>query len=199
MLGWRGQRRLRAPVCIALLALAGCADEEGSEVKTHDPGPPPIEIVGGAAPERREGRAGGTAGEATATAPVAAKARYVSAADAVCRRFRPRIRRLERSAQEAADAGDYGAAAAALQRAVAESEAEVAALRELRPPPGSEAALERMYAGIERSNRLFRGAAAQLGSGDVAAYNSTADRARLAALGSRRIAASFGFGVCGRG
>jgi hypothetical protein len=55
-----------------------------------------------------------------------------------------------------------------------------------------------MYAGFEEANRLFRSSIGDLRSGDVNAFNSLGDQARLASNRSKRIAVGFGFEVCGQ-
>jgi hypothetical protein len=123
---------------------------------------------------------------------------YIAQADAVCGRYLPRIHALEKKAQVAASGGDYDAAADSFAQGVAESEREVAALRGIPVPNGSEAVLSQMYAGFEQANRLFRRSLGDLRSADVNAFNSLGDQARLASDRSKRIAIDFGFKVCGQ-
>lgn len=181
------------PAGLLLLALTGCFDESG-EVSTTDSGSPPPEIV--STPEKRQGEE--AAAKKTPAVPGLSKAEYISSADRICGQYQPGIRALEKRAQAAADDGDYDVTADLFEQAVAESEREISALRDLAIPEGSESALSRMYDGLEKSNRLFRGSFDKLRSGDVEAFNSIGDQARIASLSSRRIAAGLGFRVCGR-
>jgi hypothetical protein len=175
--------------------LAGCA-EESREGDAPGPKSPPGQIV--TVPGSGESPAAGSPGAAAEPQREPTKAAYVERADDICAEARPRIDSSQQAAAAFAKQGDFEAAAESFEEGIEASEREVAALRELTPPPGSEALLDRMYAGIEKANRFFRGSLDDLRFGDVPAFNAIGARARLAARGSRRIATSFGFEVCGR-
>jgi hypothetical protein len=182
---------------LLLLAFTGCF-ETGSQ--QGSPGSPSDTRGILTVPQGQKGSATGPAtSTATGGAPSGSKqSSYIARADAVCRRYLPRIQALEKKAEAAATGGDYGAAGDSFARGVAESEREVAALRSLPAPDGSQAVLNRMYAGFEEANRLFRSSIGDLRSGDVNAFNSLGDQARLASNRSKRIAIGFGFEVCGQ-
>jgi hypothetical protein len=185
----------RWAAALILLVLTGCGDAS-SEGDKAGPASPPGEIL--TVPINKENEGTQTPAGKPRPVPVLSRTEYISKADRLCRQYLSQIQGLEKGAQVAAREADYGAAADRFEQAIAESEREIAALRHLAVPEGSEAKLSRIYSGVEDSNRLFRGSLDKLRSGDVEGFNRIGNQARLASVPSKRSAIAFGFEVCGR-
>jgi hypothetical protein len=194
MLELRGSKAGLGVLAALAVAGLGACGEESREGDKPGPASPPGQIL--TVPGSEQG--GGTTTSAESVpAPGVTKAEYIERADDVCAEAQPAIDAAERAAEEAANEGDLETAADRFAEGLAESEREIAELRALEVPAGSEETLDRMYAGIEEANRLFRASIARLRVGQVAEFNAVGERARLAARDSRRIANRFGFQVCG--
>jgi hypothetical protein len=193
MLELRGSKAGLGVLAALAVAGLGACGEESREGDKPGPASPPGQILTVPGSEQ-----GGTTTSAESTpAPGVTKAQYIERADDVCAAAQPAIDAAERAAEEAAKEGDLETAADRFAEGLTQSEREISELRAIEVPAGSEETLDRMYAGIEEANRLFRSSIARLRIGQVAEFNAIGERARLAARDSRRIANRFGFQVCG--
>jgi hypothetical protein len=200
----KARRRLSKPICAVLFMLlaaviAGCFEETSEREQKFDSSrAPELPVPGGSnQPAEKTGAASGSGSESGGS-PSEGTAAFFTEADNVCAEAQPKIDSYEQAAQVAVKGGDFGAAADQFEKGVAESERELAALRELAAPAEIEAELGEMYAGIESSNRLFRSALDDLRSGRIVAFNTLGNRARAASFPSRQLARKLNFKVCGR-
>jgi hypothetical protein len=142
--------------------------------------------------------------EAPAQSSEGAKEAFIEEADALCSDYQAKVapikaelEELEGEAEPESPENEL-ALGEVLGEAIAEAEAELEALRELEPPPGDSATIEKMLGTAEEGNALGTEAAAALEEGDTSRFAELSKSVQSTNGRATRIAESYGFKVCGQ-
>jgi hypothetical protein len=142
--------------------------------------------------------------EAPAQTSEGAKEAFIEEADALCTDYQAKVapikaelEELEGEAEPESPENEL-ALGEVLGEAIAEAEAELEALRELEPPPGDSATIEKMLATAEEGNALGTEAAGALEEGDTSRFGELAGEVQATNNRAKTIAEGYGFQVCGQ-
>jgi hypothetical protein len=132
------------------------------------------------------------------------KAEFIQEADGLCSDFqakakpiRNEIEKIERSAnpespQNLVRLGEL------LNESIAEAEANLESIRELKPPEADEATIEKMLNSAQEGNGLGAEAGKALEEGETAGFGKRAKKIEAANNRAKAIAEGYGFKVCGQ-
>jgi hypothetical protein len=133
-----------------------------------------------------------------------AKEAFISEADAQCSEYQAKVapikaelQALEQVAEPESPVNEKQLGEL-LNEALAEGELELEGLRELEPPPGDEATIEKLLAAAEEGNGLAGEAATALEEADAKAFGELVAEGEEINHRATKIAENYGLKVCGQ-
>lgn len=142
--------------------------------------------------------------EAPAESAEGAKEAFIEEADAQCSDYQAKVapikaelEALEKVAEPESPENEKQLGEL-LNEAIAEAEVELDALRELEPPPGDEATIEKLLDTAEEGNSLAAEGATALEEADTQDFGQLVAEGEAINHRATRLAESYGFKVCGQ-